>query len=663
MDQVDDRKQSLFAIQSSCPNKSLITRLVDMQKFTVDQEKSVQFVQKLKCLSHGRPRHSVVGRRKRPTDFHRQRINAFRQRRFVALSYTWDPSEPYEQKKPHGTYRIALAPWENPGQSPERLLRSPVRDRVFDRVTKYMRYKKVKYLWIDQHCIEQTPGPQKEIGMQAMDMVYSVSQHPIALLARPIRSAGELGLLIQILSGELVREYRRTGKFDLGCGPSTASKAFELLKGITSDLWWTRGWTFQENYRALPRMTLLIPHGSSLERQKRQARSRIFLGSLRGELCISSWKFHQEATRFCLAFEKRRPSYKSQSREIMKRAPKYTILLQRRDGHGHKSTPMPMSPRIISDVSARGLKRVGDCLAIISNCCQYTVRLDSTSLSRYEPSISLSMLGLYLMNGEHLANHPKDAIGADVAGRLSVEEFIDQQSYKEYPSSCLDPTSLTFNKGCRLFQAEITQMGMQALGYVWRIRRTLPTARFPKNLPWESRSRNETGNGLELHTRRRLKQLADILYNYDENSLSEDLDRFLWREGNVSRTETFAMKWMRNMAECLVTAIDEEKVLYIAQLVSNTGHHKQLSGAIFVADVTVDANPRFVFTSFWPKRSEGEVNYNDLDRHMSLVVNCEGDSLNIPRLFTKEWIHGLCFYETCLPRKVVFPWPRSMMYL
>jgi hypothetical protein len=658
MEQSDDRGESLFAIQSRHPNKSLITRLVDMRKFTLDQEKSIRFVRELECLTYTQPRPFSVGRRKRSFDLGRTRIDAFNERSFVALSYTWNPSLPYEKSRPRGKYRVVQADWEGSGQSSRPLLRSKVRDRVFDRVTKYMMYKEVKYLWIDKHCIKQTPGSQKEIGMQAMDMVYSVSQHPIALLARPIRSEGELELLVQILSGELVQEDRRSDNFHLCCGPSTASRAFELLQGITNDFWWTRGWTFQENYRALPRMTLLMPHCPSLEKQKHQAMRRTDLGSLRGELCIMSWIFHQEATRFCLAFEKRRPTYRSQCRVVLKRAPKYTILLRRRDENGHKSNPTPMSPRIISDISERGLERAWDRLAITANCCQYTVRLDSTRLSSQESSVSLSMLGLYLMNGELLSNHPADAIHPEVAARLTVEDFIDLQSYKEYPSPPADPPSLTFNKGCRLFRPVITQMGMQAMGYVWRVRNFLSTARFSQSQPWEDQSRN----GLELRTRRRLRQLANVLYENDEDFLANELDMFLSREANVGHTENFAMRWMRDMAERLVAAIDNRQALLIAQLVGHAGP-KSSNGAIFIADTSIYVSPRFVFTSFWPKRSEGEIDYNDLDRHMSLAVDCGDERLNIPQLFTKNWIHGLCFYKACRPRKVLFPWPESIAHL
>ncbi|KAI1422835.1 hypothetical protein F5Y12DRAFT_760877 [Xylaria sp. FL1777] len=47
-----------------------------------------------------------------------------------------------------------------------------------------------------------------------------------------------------------------------------ALEGMKHLKAITSDLWWETGWTVQENYRALSRMTLLVPYAPNLENQK-----------------------------------------------------------------------------------------------------------------------------------------------------------------------------------------------------------------------------------------------------------------------------------------------------------------------------------------------------------------------------------------------------------
>lgn len=339
-----------------------------------------------------------------------------------------------------------------------------------------------------------------------------------------------------------------------------------------------------------------------------------------------------------------------------------------------------MSPRIISDLSARDLAEAWDRLAITANCCQYTVGLDSTRLREVENSMSLSMLGLYLLNGEILSNHPKDAIDADKAGLLSVAEFIERQSFKEY-STC--SKSLTFNKGCRLFKPEIKKEGIQTTGYLWELYRILPTELFNKKRPWVEPS----DYGLDLDVRRCLKQLYYILKQEGELSLARRLEAFLERDRKVGLETTFASAWQEQMAERLVSAIEQGKAIYIAQLIngvetarsqsdhtrSNYAENNILPGcAIFMAEtpidndstcVTRDGSPLYVFTSFWGEEFRLEADCNDLDRHVSMLVDCPDVSVVTPELFTKQSIDGLCFYQKWRPGNVLFPWPRSLMDL
>jgi hypothetical protein len=75
-----------------------------------------------------------------------------------------------------------------------------------------------------------------------MDLVYSLSKHPVALLGRPIEWEHELDLLNRILTAKLVDELNITKHDEI-------LQALSLLSRITKDRWWTRAWTFQEDYR------------------------------------------------------------------------------------------------------------------------------------------------------------------------------------------------------------------------------------------------------------------------------------------------------------------------------------------------------------------------------------------------------------------------------
>jgi hypothetical protein len=79
--------------------------------------------------------------------------------------------------------------------------------------------------------------------------------------------------------------------------------------------------------------------------------------------------------------------------------------------------------------------------------------------------------------------------------------------------------------------------------------------------------------------------------------------------------------------------------------------------------------PTYVFTSLRVAREgSGMFDSNDIDRHVSMEVDSpdmEGrhGRAQVPRLFTKRWIHGLCFFGRCPQQDVVFPWPTSLQGL
>ena len=120
----DDKHRSLVEIQSSLPERSLISRLIAMQSYQMDLEKRIEFVENLECL--------YIGPRKRSHDdvpvgstvLRRRTIDGSTQRDFVALSYTWGPSPGFEHATPCGSYLVQK-------KNSEHVEPSPVRDRLF----------------------------------------------------------------------------------------------------------------------------------------------------------------------------------------------------------------------------------------------------------------------------------------------------------------------------------------------------------------------------------------------------------------------------------------------------------------------------------------------------------------------------------------------------
>ncbi|KAK8119654.1 uncharacterized protein PG998_004280 [Apiospora kogelbergensis] len=328
----DDKGQSLHEL-SLHHGASIVSQLVDIGSRHNQQphEKFLPIIRRLQCLSP------------RGTKLFRGQINAFDKQEYIALSYTWKSSEHEDPKS--GKYQVEG--WDSQG-----LKSSAVRDCVFDRILSYMRYAQVQLLWIDAHCIRQdecdgdtcahhSRCTEKRDALQAMDLVYQLSSHPVALLGRPMQETSELHLLKLIMTGKLVAKSDNGSEspFWKPTELGEAIRALRLLHDITQDLWWRRAWTFQENYRGGRPMRLLIPYTSSLESPKR---------------CLKG---------IC-----------------------------------------PMTPTVVTDIEERGLSNPWDRLAILANCCQYSTRLDVEALIQQNRSLSLSVLAMCLLNGEILDN-------------------------------------------------------------------------------------------------------------------------------------------------------------------------------------------------------------------------------------------------------------------
>lgn len=126
-----------------------------------------------------------------------------------------------------------------------------------------------------------------------MYLIYSLSEHPVALLGIPIEWEYERDLLYRVLTGKLVKGLKQINRDEV-------LQTLSLLSRITKVRWWTRAWTFQEDYRGRPDMTLLIRHPQFLEAKKQD--NRIF-SDVPNELCIKAVCFSKASTEFCRAVQ------------------------------------------------------------------------------------------------------------------------------------------------------------------------------------------------------------------------------------------------------------------------------------------------------------------------------------------------------------------------
>ncbi|GAW25928.1 hypothetical protein SAMD00023353_1600380 [Rosellinia necatrix] len=104
-DESDDYDKSLHEIATR-HGKSIISLLLDIQELQVQQQKFFRFVRHLECFcldrKHEQPRYSNKlqhERHMKRTPVFRRRINALKDGEFVAISYTWRPSNDDENCK------------------------------------------------------------------------------------------------------------------------------------------------------------------------------------------------------------------------------------------------------------------------------------------------------------------------------------------------------------------------------------------------------------------------------------------------------------------------------------------------------------------------------------------------------------------------------------
>ncbi|KAI1094917.1 hypothetical protein F5B19DRAFT_442522 [Rostrohypoxylon terebratum] len=637
---------------------SIISSVLNIQKQAVTRE---NWLKSLECLYLVENNEEPSGKRRRVADgsvttrgskllgrrYLNPVSNAAAERDYIAVSYTWDPSK--EEKEAGdgcaGKYLV------EPRRAGETALPSDVRDVVWRRVLNYANHVDCENIWIDRECIDQRNEAAQEEAIQSMHLVYSLSHCPIALLTCTIETEEELDLLANLIDGEIDSEDEEA--------------VLTLLNKITSNYWWTRAWPFQEDYRASIRMNLLIPHRRDLEGRKLGAiddRGQPLLGEVEGEIVIKSADFRTRATEFCLAYRKRSKD-KEICDKILRTAPKYNVLLEEEsDTPGFGSISRSMSPSILSDIVSRDIGKESDRLAIMANCCGYGTRLDTNFLNNDKSSLSLSILALYLLNGEIIENDPNKP------GQGTLDDNIHEYLSKQSLSSFRPPVDerLTFIKNCRFIDPKLTLDGTETTGHLWKLgqvirRRPMKLEKYVTLPPLE-----RFATDLEYRTYgKSYSEMAVGLMSWLRSPVSP------YRNKKPSRR----WEWHILMTDYIEEALLEGKTLRLGCLVHPKHGAKDVPyTAIFVGDGNDDWEDEtaeaYAFTSLRPVKHKSMVG---IERHVSLEVEVkwpkedapEISSSALPKLYTKRWLNGLCLdelniFEEPPTQPVLFPWPRTL---
>ncbi|KAI1813375.1 hypothetical protein GGS20DRAFT_480907 [Poronia punctata] len=602
-----------------------------------------------------------------------------RGREYIAVSYTWGLSDEEHEEDSCQSLGRYFVESRTTGAAAQP---SQVRDIVWQRALNYANLVKCDTIWIDRECVDQENVREKEIAIQNMHLVYSLSRHPVALLTHVVETADEIDLLAGLLTGD-IREEEKPALLD-------------VLDVITSDLWWQRAWTFQEDYRASTRMTLLIPHVSDVELHKLSYldySGRPLFGRLPDEICIKSTEFRRCATEFCLLYREEQAEAEAVCNRILTTAGKYNVLLREKDApNSYPMISRSMTPTILADLDRREISMPSDRLAIAANCCSYTTRLDTPALNKHGYSLSLSMLALCLLNGEMMENHP-----ARRRGTLddNVFTYLAKQSLDSFRPPMKE---LTFIKSCRFVDPVLTPAGTRTHGHLWRLGKIIRP---------EPLKRNKYSTLLPLET-----LATDLQYRKYGNSYTElatALQTFVMNCQGANRHQRHHRgrnplvrskppEWSDWMADELECAVMEGKALRLASLVDPERRYEYSPySAVFVGDDPEDwteeeeeqirrksaqqqqqrqlqpqlqSPPRketYAFTSVQFPRQQSWL--GDIPRHVSLEVEVEWPDTpddgegHLPKLYNKRWLNGLCFGAGCNTptQPVLFPWPLDLL--
>jgi hypothetical protein len=646
----EDIKHSFEAIHSGRQGL-LVSQLLEVQQHKTGVEKSVEWARNLQCLhlvSSGRKRRRTQEGTYLPGPKVLRRSSLSRDKpnsNYVAVSWCWEHSD--WKNDSWGAYMIESSDGAN--YTP-----SKVRNIVLDRVTAYIKHHNVPGFWIDKECINQSDPEEREIAMQSMDLVYSMSDHPLGLLTRPIELQEHLNLLHKLLLGNFMGPSNHPDypHFKLSISPENALDVLALLERIISDPWWERAWIFQEEYLSSVKMDLLIPHLPGL----RKGRTSRVVGDLPGELEVNSADFRRESTLFCLAYlRKSGPEWQTgiaTCEDILQKAASYKILYQyprcATDDLKHKA----MSSTIFADIGHRNITNPSDVLAIAANCCDYSVRLNILRLKETKCSLSLCMLTLYLLNGEILRNDNDDC--RSISG--DIFEYLKTQSLDSFSPPVRDK-KLAFLKNCRFVDVRFSLEGIVTTGWLWKLYKEISTSNFSSPPPVDKK---RSAHGLTRYERSRLLQLASELALDSHMDLVADLYTYLDEDLRGGKQQERSSKYHKDlMAKELVNAIKEGKKIQLGCLMGRNPYR-----GIFIRDSSREERleQSYVFTAWKPRRRF----YDDFgkrrsEKYVSLEVDLVGTTQSgLPLLETKRWVNGLYFFDGCQSGDVVFPWPASL---
>jgi hypothetical protein len=670
-DNKSDTRVTLSQIHGGNPSK-LVNQLLDLQKLTASREKARKWVSQLRFLSLTGMREDNEPARKRcrvTGDSETPRVPVRRvpltrrhedngREPYIAVSWRWE--HPLNQSTADYEYHI-----QRPGKYPHR---STVPGLCLDRAIAFAQAHRINLIWIDKECIYQEEEQDRNVGIQAMDLVYGESKLSLGLLLATVETQWQFDCLSKLLSEDIFVKNSEVDKFKPEIMESDIHGIVEVLQIILFDERWKRSWIFQEDHCASRRMMLLVRCPGFLPK-KEPFTEEFSFGNIPGELQIPSGLLRKTATRFDRACEERGYEFDasmlafvrqyniwnkidcSNSERIFEYDQFKPDWAKSDDSAWFQSTSLG----ILSDIEKRDNQDVVDRLAIFAHCCEFPSRLDTESVRRAGYGLSTCLVALCLLNGEIFRNDetgPPSRESPDSLDMLdcTMEEFLRKFLFEFNPPGTAYHLSLI--KHFRFVRVSLTQHGIETSGWLWEL---------GKAITFEQCDHEEIERKVKAYEKYRWKE---------KRALDPVEICVLWilvRKLNAKRYYDFAnylVKYMRDDEEGIVPPSKQFTDKMIEAVVQGVRDGRPLRLACLYGAVQPSAvfvgpskeigghNLPLAFTSWSNGRG------TELEKFVSLEVRHDGISIrDAKRLYTKSWINGIWDTWKCPMDPFVFPWP------
>jgi hypothetical protein len=580
-------------------------------------------------------------------------------------------------------YIAVSCPWHLPGRNevsghytfgadqPVGIIMPP--DVVLDRVLNFKDCNP-DYLhtpfWLDKLCINQNSGEEKAMAVHSMDLVYQYSGRRVTtcekerivgcalgLLFVEITTVSQLKVLRSLLDSKYAENNENENEPRLLISVEETDPVLDMIELILTDNWFHRAWIFQEEFLASRHMVLLLP--CTLDRAglfENEDGIDLF-GNTQGEIELRPLNFRTEVTVFCLALSRQNDEARRQRcSKILEHARRYTFLYRSKYTAGLTPAIHAMSPAIFEDISTRGITVPSDILAIGANCCRYISRLNPGPLNDARESLSISILTLFILNGEILRH---DIPQQDILGK-NVFECLQSLKLKVEPP--MPAGELIFIKMCRLPTVTLTSDGIKVRGVLSRLDKKIivSISDSERDAYWKGRVVSEmmTLNESEKRLLHVLKAHLQKIRQDGGDALHSTLQDFLAQADSRRVPQYWSQQHIQVlMAKALCQAIAERRILWLSRLHIARTWTPWLG--IFIPSTPCEMSKAisFAFTAT-------ETDHEFKDRGAKLArKNLRVTSLEVRidprtrRFVPKSWMNGLCFFNKDHPTDWVIPWP------